>query len=97
MNKKSRSGFMIIAGGYLIYTGYQLMQDVLKNDPDNKMAFMIASILFMMVGVLTAIFYVRAMMKAEPEEDIAEEDSEDTEEENEAGAPDEIEESETPE
>jgi len=97
VNKKSRSGFMVIAGGYLLYTGYQLMQNVLKNEPDHTVVFMIAGILFMVIGVLTIIYYVRAMMKAEPEEDMAEEDNEDTEEENEAGVPDKIEASETPE
>lgn len=80
MNSKSRSGMMIIAGGYLVYLGVKLMRDVINDGVGNSLVFMICAVFFMVVGALVTIFYVKNMIKLNAEE-AEETEEEETEEE----------------
>lgn len=91
MNSKSRSGLMIIAGGYLVYLGFKLMRDVINKDTGNFMLFMICAIFFMVVGALIAIYYVKNMLRLNAEETEAEEETETEGEIEEIGADDDAE------
>lgn len=91
MSNKSRSGLMVIAGGYLVYLGIKLMMDIVNGDVDSSPLIMICAIFFMAAGALAVIFYVRLMLKqnkadAEANEDTEENEAEDVgeAEENEA-------------
>ena len=88
MNSKSRSGLMIIAGGYLVYLGFKLMRDVINKDTGNSMVFMICAIFFMVVGALIAIYYVKNMLRLNAEESEAEEETKAEEKTEEIGTDD---------
>lgn len=79
MNNKTRQGIWLAAGAYLVYTGFQLVADMLKDRPDNYAGFMAAGIIFMVFGAAVVIRSIKAMRKPdEPDEglDETEEDEE---------------------
>ena len=80
LNRRGRNGLLVIAGGYLVYTGFNLIKDILEKSPENSVLFIGAGAIFMIIGVLTVIHYAKAMMKADKEEKAALEDSEGEEE-----------------
>lgn len=63
MDKKSRNIFMAFAGGYLVYTGYSLVVDVMSREPENKTLFMIAGAVFVIIGAFTVIMNLKAYFK----------------------------------
>ena len=51
MSNKSRNVIWIVAGMYLGWTGFQLMQNVLGTETDKKVMFIIFAAVFMGAGV----------------------------------------------
>lgn len=86
MNHRSRSGFMVIVGGYLAYLGFQLTRDTLKGEPGSTSWFLAFGILFLVLGIGVAAINIRKLIKEREEirnmEEI-EESQEDFSEENE--------------
>ena len=63
MDNKGRNIFMACAGGYLIYTGYNLVVDVLSREPENKTMFLIAGGAFVIIGLLTVFMNLKEYFK----------------------------------
>lgn len=78
MNKdKTRSTIMLLAAVYLIYIGVTLLQDVLSEQPDNLVLFVVMGAVFIIVGIYVIISKAREMMKLQIEEaKLAEEEAE---------------------
>lgn len=72
MNGKSRDWIWIIVGGYLTYTGVQLVMDVLNQKPEGYIGFVVAGVLFAVFGVGLIVFAIRNMTK--PVEETSEEE-----------------------
>ena len=72
MNGKTRDGIWIIVGGYLTYTGVQLVMDVLNQKPEGYIGFVVAGVLFAVFGVGLIVFAIRNMTK--PVEETSEEE-----------------------
>ena len=72
MNGKTRDWIWIIVGGYLTYTGVQLVMDVLNQKPEGYIGFVVAGVLFAVFGVGLIVFAIRNMTK--PVEDTSEEE-----------------------
>lgn len=74
MNGKTRDWIWIIVGGYLTYTGVQLVMDVLNQKPEGYIGFVVAGVLFAVFGVGLIVFAIRNMTKSveeTSEEEIA--------------------------
>ena len=52
MTDKSRPMFLILGGGYLIYTGAKLVSEVTKSHPSNETLFVAFGAFFVIFGVL---------------------------------------------
>jgi len=63
MNVKRISLFRILAGGFLVYTGIQLIQNVREYAPSNYMMMYIFAVAFILIGAFIALWAVRAMLK----------------------------------
>ena len=91
MNGKTRDWIWIIVGGYLTYTGVQLVMDVLNQKPEGYIGFVVAGVLFAVFGVGLIVFAIRNMTKpvAEQEEEeqpsLEEQDEEQAKDEEESG------------
>ena len=72
MNGKTRDWIWIIVGGYLTYTGVQLVMDVLNQKPEGYIGFVVAGVLFAVFGVGLIVFDLRNMTK--PVEETSEEE-----------------------
>ena len=72
MNGKTRDWIWIIVGGYLTYTGVQLVMDVLNQKPVGYIGFVVAGVLFAVFGVGLIVFAIRNMTK--PVEETSEEE-----------------------
>src|SRR5699024_10998560 len=72
MNGKTRDWIWIIVGGYLTYTGVQLVMDVLNQKPEGYIGFVVAGVLFAVLGVGLIVFAIRNMTK--PVEETSEEE-----------------------
>lgn len=72
MNGKTRDWIWIIVGGYLTYTGVQLVMDVLNQKPEGYIGFVVAGVLFAVFGVGLIVFAIRNMPK--PVEETSEEE-----------------------
>ncbi len=72
MNGKTRDWIWIIVGGYLTYTGVQLVMDVLNQKPEGYIGFVVAGVLFAAFGVGLIVFAIRNMTK--PVEETSEEE-----------------------
>lgn len=72
MNGKTRDWIWIIVGGYLTYTGVQLVTDVLNQKPEGYIGFVVAGVLFAVFGVGLIVFAIRNMTK--PVEETSEEE-----------------------
>ena len=72
MNGKTRDWIWIIVGGYLTYTGLQLVMDVLNQKPEGYIGFVVAGVLFAVFGVGLIVFAIRNMTK--PVEETSEEE-----------------------
>ena len=57
------SVIMLLAGAYLLYTGYKLCQDVLNGANGSKWGFFAAGVGFLIVGVVMLIVGGRDLMK----------------------------------
>ena len=51
MTDKSRPMFLILGGGYLVYTGCKLISEVMKSHPSNETLFIVFGAFFAIFGV----------------------------------------------
>ena len=75
MNGKTRDWIWIIVGGYLTYTGVQLVMDVLNQKPEGYIGFVVAGVLFAVFGVGLIVFAIRNMTKPVDEQEEEEQPS----------------------
>ena len=75
MNGKTRDWIWIIVGGYLTYTGVQLVMDVLNQKPEGYIGFVVAGVLFAVFGVGLIVFAIRNMTKPVGEQEEEEQPS----------------------
>ena len=68
MNGKTRDWLWIIVGGYLTYTGVQLVMDVMNQKPDGYIVFVVAGVLFAVFGIGLIVYAIRNMTKPVEEE-----------------------------
>lgn len=73
-NDKTRDTLLIIIGGYLIYLGVTIIQDIMGTSVDNVMFLYLASIFFIAIGGCMVFIKVKAVLGSEY---VQEEDSED--------------------
>ncbi len=91
MNGKTRDWIWIIVGGYLTYTGVQLVMDVLNQKPEGYIGFVVAGVLFAVFGVGLIVFAIRNMTKPVDEQEeeeqpsLEEQDEEQAKDEEESG------------
>ena len=91
MNGKTRNWIWIIVGGYLTYTGVQLVMDVLNQKPEGYIGFVVAGVLFAVFGVGLIVFAIRNMTKPVDEQEeeeqpsLEEQDEEQAKDEEESG------------
>ena len=71
MNGKTRDWLWIIVGGYLTYTGVQLVMDVMDQKPEGYIGFVVAGVLFAVFGIGLIVYAIRNMTK--PVEETPEE------------------------
>ena len=63
MNGKTRDWLWIIVGGYLTYTGVQLVMDVMNQKPEGYIGFVVAGVLFAVFGIGLIVYAIRNMTK----------------------------------
>lgn len=63
MDNRGKNIFMACVGGYLMYTGYNLIVDVMSRNPANKVLFLIAGAVFVIFGLLTVIMNLKYFFK----------------------------------
>ena len=68
MNGKTRDWLWIIVGGYLTYTGVQLVVDVMNQKPEGYIGFVVAGVLFAVFGIGLIVYAIRNMTKPVEEE-----------------------------
>ena len=68
MNGKTRDWLWIIVGGYLTYTGVQLVMDVMNQKPEGYIGFVVAGVLFAVFGIGLIVYAIRNMTKPVEEE-----------------------------
>lgn len=77
MPTKSRMMIRILAGGYLIYLGFDLMKGVLEGSSSNIMLFMLIGIAFIGIGLFLMINSGLVLYKKDYEDEQEEEPEED--------------------
>lgn len=80
MSNKSRNVLWIVAGMYLSWTGFNLLQNVLGTDVDKKVLFIIFAVIFMGGGIFLIAYALRNLYKNIYLEDTVEVDEEDAKE-----------------
>ena len=78
MGKEGRSFLMLIAAGYIIYTGVTTIKGTLTGEQGVNTPFLIIGIIFILFGVAAMHFYGRAFIKG-MRESAAEVEKEDEE------------------
>ncbi len=81
MPTKSRMIIRILAGGYLMYLGFDLFKGVLEGNPDNVMLFMLIGIAFMGIGLFLLANAVLVLYRKDYEDEYEEESEDDPDEE----------------
>lgn len=79
MGDKSRPVFLMIGGGYLIYTGSRLISEVMKSHPTSENLFIAFGAFFVIFGVLIIGFNLKKLYeltKGEKNSDVVVEDIE---------------------
>jgi uncharacterized membrane protein len=99
MDDKKKNGFfdgipfrscvlMLLAGVYLVYTGYRLCQNVLNGVEGGSTGFMVAGVIFIICGIAMAVIGARGMIIEEKrknsEEDSAEKSASEAESDSES-------------
>lgn len=59
MNERGRITIRIVAGGYLVYLGIDLVRNVVTGKPDNALLFGAVGVLFLIVGAVVFVKSVR--------------------------------------
>lgn len=77
-NSKGRYTFLMLAGVYLLYLGWQLISGFLSGEATSPV-FPIAAVLFFIIGVLIIVSNIRQIMKISDEEAKAGAEATDTE------------------
>ncbi len=64
---RSRLYIYIVAGGYVIYTGFGLAKNALAQRPDNYMMYLVIGVLFIAVGAFLVAKSAGKLMKGDDE------------------------------
>ena len=74
MNKKAWYTFRIVLGGYLAWLGIRMLIEMVNEKPNNMV---VMSVIFILIGLAYAIYYVKKMFDLKKEDHrIEEEDKE---------------------
>lgn len=65
MSGKSRLYLYIIAGGYLVYTGFGLVKSVMAERPENFGLYAAIGVIFVLIGGIFAIKNILKLIKGE--------------------------------
>lgn len=65
MNDRTRLYLYIIAGGYLAYTGYGLIKNVMEERPDHSFLYMAIGAVFIVIGGFFAVKSIIKMTKGD--------------------------------
>lgn len=68
MNSKVKNIFMLLAAGYILYTGITTIQGVLAGVTSANTFFVVVGVVFILFGIAAIIFYGRAILKEMREE-----------------------------
>ena len=73
MNNRARNTLMLMAAGYIIYTGVMLVKNAAEDDVSSNMMFIIIGIMFTIFGIVAFISYGKAVLRAIKEDKAIEE------------------------
>lgn len=77
MNKKAWYTFRIVLGGYLAWLGIRMLIEMVNEKPNNMVFMCVMSVIFILIGLAYAIYYVKKMFDLKKEDHrIEEEDKE---------------------
>lgn len=80
-------GVMVLAGAYVMYTGYNLCHDVLKGEEGSSWGFMAAGVIFLILGGAFVVNGIRGWIRADKEKKAKEALEAKKAEENQENAP----------
>lgn len=87
MNHKSRKVLYLVAGIYLLYLSFQLITGAVEGNNGNVVVSVIGGVLFLILGILLIVDYIRNLKRGfdseEPEEEQNTEDAIEEKEEEE--------------
>ena len=75
MNNRARNTLMLMAAGYIIYTGVMLVKNAAEDDVSSNMMFIIIGIMFTIFGIVAFISYGKAVLRAIKEDKAIEENA----------------------
>ena len=61
MNKKAWYTFRIVLGGYLAWLGIRMLIEMVNEKPNNMVFMCVMSVIFILIGLAYAIYYVKKM------------------------------------
>lgn len=65
MNKKAWYTFRIVLGGYLAWLGIRMLIEMVNEKPNNMVFMCVMSVIFILIGLAYAIYYVKKMFESE--------------------------------
>ena len=82
MNAMTKNILMLVAAGYIIYTGIMTIRSTIAGEVSANMTFIAIGTVFVVFGVAAFVFYGKAFLKAMKENNVVEEDEDDIEPED---------------
>jgi hypothetical protein len=79
MNTMTKNILMLVAAGYIIYTGIMTIRGTLAGEVSSNMTFMVIGTVFVAFGVAAFIFYGKAFLKEMKENNVVVEEEDDLE------------------
>jgi len=73
MNKKAWYTFRIVLGGYLAWLGIRMLIEMVNEKPNNMVFMCVMSVIFILIGLAYAIYYVKKMLEIGPNEEMKKE------------------------
>ena len=68
MNKKAWYTFRIVLGGYLAWLGIRMLIEMVNEKPNNMVFMCVMSVIFILIGLAYAIYYVKKMFDLKKED-----------------------------
>ena len=76
MNKKAWYTFRIVLGGYLAWLGIRMLIEMVNEKPNNMVFMCVMSVIFILIGLAYAIYYVKKMFDLKKEAEQGKTDKE---------------------